>query len=131
MGPDSWRTQALRLKREIAAISIAIRDPRTPWYARVLAAGIVAYALSPLDLIPDPIPVLGYLDDVILLPLAISLVIRLIPATVLADARHRAAALARSDEPRSWLSWVGAGVIAVLWIVAVGILVFATVRYVL
>jgi uncharacterized membrane protein YkvA (DUF1232 family) len=95
MAPDSWRAQARRLKREIAALSIAIRDPRTPWYARLLAAGVVAYALSPLDLIPDPIPVLGYLDDVILLPLAILLVIRMIPAAVMVDARHRAAA--RSD----------------------------------
>jgi uncharacterized membrane protein YkvA (DUF1232 family) len=83
-----WKEAAQRLKREIQALYWAYQDPRTPWYARLLAVLIVAYALSPIDLIPDPIPVLGYLDDLLLLPLGIWLVLRWIPPEVMADA-HR------------------------------------------
>jgi uncharacterized membrane protein YkvA (DUF1232 family) len=69
---ERWRTEARRLKREVYALYLACRDPRVPWYAKALAAGIVAYALSPIDLIPDFIPILGYLDDLILLPLGVA-----------------------------------------------------------
>lgn len=71
-------------------VYLACRDPRTPWYAKVLAGGIVAYALSPIDLIPDFVPVLGYLDDLIIVPLGIALAVRMIPEPVLADCRLRA-----------------------------------------
>ena len=84
------RQWARRIKHRLVALAIAIRDPRTPWYARVAAAAVVAYAASPIDLIPDFIPVLGYLDDVILLPLGIMLVIRMIPETVMRDALRKA-----------------------------------------
>jgi uncharacterized membrane protein YkvA (DUF1232 family) len=80
MAFDTARAWARRLKMEVAAVACAARDPRTPWYARVLALCVVGYALSPLDLIPDPIPVLGYLDDLILIPLGLALTLRLIPA---------------------------------------------------
>ena len=79
-----------RLKAETYALYLAARDPRTPWYAKWLVFGIVAYALSPIDLIPDFIPVLGYLDDLVLLSLGIALAIRLIPGHVLAECRTRA-----------------------------------------
>ena len=86
------RSKANQLRTEIFALYLSIRDPRTPWYAKALATLVVAYALSPIDLIPDFIPVLGHLDDVILLPLGIWLTARLIPPEVLAE--HRAHARA-------------------------------------
>ena len=86
-------------KVEARALALVARDPRTPWYAKLLVAGIVAYALSPIDLIPDFIPVLGVLDDLILIPMGILLAIRLVPADVLADCRARAG---QSLGPASW-----------------------------
>jgi uncharacterized membrane protein YkvA (DUF1232 family) len=76
---DDLRHRARLLKRDTLALSFAVRDPRVPWYARVLAIAVVAYALSPIDLIPDFVPILGYLDDLILVPLGIVLVLRMVP----------------------------------------------------
>ena len=93
----SWmrtlQQRAQALKAETLALYLAARDPRTPWYAKLLVAGVVAYALSPIDLIPDFIPVLGYLDDLILIPLGIALAIKIIPEIVLNDCRARVQAL--------------------------------------
>ena len=100
------------LKRESLALYYAARDPRTPWYAKVLAGAVVAYALSPIDLIPDFIPVLGYLDELLLLPLGIWLALRLVPAPVLADARRRAEATLERPTSRT-----AAIVIVAIWIV--------------
>ena len=86
----TWRERARALKREMIAIYFAARDPRTPWYAKALVALVVGYALSPVDLIPDFIPVLGQLDDLILVPLGIWLAIRLIPEEVIQESRARA-----------------------------------------
>jgi uncharacterized membrane protein YkvA (DUF1232 family) len=121
-----WRQEARALKREVIALSLAVRDPRAPWYARALAACVVAYAFSPIDLIPDPIPVLGYLDDLLLLPLGVLAVRALIPAAVLADCRERAARL--EGRPRSW---VGAGVVVAIWLalaVAAGVWLIGWIR---
>ena len=105
------RERIRALKREAVALYFAVRDPRTPLLARVVAGLVVAYALSPIDLIPDFIPVLGYLDDLILVPLGIMLALRLIPAAVLADARAQAeAALERPT------SQAAAAVIVAIWI---------------
>lgn len=105
------RTWARGLKRDVVAVWHAARDARTPWPVRLLALAVAAYALSPIDLIPDAIPVLGLLDDLLIVPLGLMLVIRLLPPAVLADARAQAAAtLAR---PRS----LGAAVFIVgLWL---------------
>lgn len=84
---------ARALKRDVHAIYLASRDPRVPWYAKALAVMVAGYALSPIDLIPDFIPVLGYLDDIIFVPLGIVLVLKLIPPQVMAE--HRASAVAR------------------------------------
>jgi len=84
------KQRARHLKAETFALYLAARDPRTPWYAKLLVAGIVAYAFSPIDLIPDFVPVLGYLDDLILIPMGIALAIRLVPHSVLAECRARA-----------------------------------------
>ncbi len=87
---ENLRTKARALKRETVALYLAARDPRTPWAAKLVVTIVVAYALSPIDLIPDFIPVVGYLDDLVLLPLGIFLALKLIPAKVLADARQAA-----------------------------------------
>jgi uncharacterized membrane protein YkvA (DUF1232 family) len=87
------------IKRDVHALYLAARDPRVPWYAKALAAVVAGYALSPIDLIPDFIPVLGYLDDVILVPLGIFLVVRLIPPDIMAE--HRDLAAAEQERPVS------------------------------
>jgi uncharacterized membrane protein YkvA (DUF1232 family) len=110
---DALKSRARRLQRETYALYLAYRDPRTPWYARVFAAAVVAYAFSPIDLIPDPVPVLGYLDDLILVPLGVALVLRMIPSAVMADARARAAETAGDGLP---VSRGAAVVIVLLWI---------------
>ena len=92
--------------RDVHALYLAARDPRTPWYATACALAIAAYALSPIDLIPDVIPILGYLDEVILLPPLILLAVRLVPIEVIAE--HRAAAIRAAQRP---VSKVGAAVI--------------------
>lgn len=107
------KTWARGIKRDVLAIYLAARDPRTPWYARVAAAAVAAYALSPIDLIPDFVPVVGYLDDLLIVPLGILLVIRLIPAEVLAE--HRATATARlAARP---VSYTAAAFMVSLWVV--------------
>jgi uncharacterized membrane protein YkvA (DUF1232 family) len=99
------------VKRDIHAIYLCSRDPRVPWHAKALAIFVAAYALSPIDLIPDFVPVLGYLDDVILVPVGIWLVVRLIPAHVMAE--HRELAAAAHDRP---VSRTAAAVIVAIWI---------------
>lgn len=109
----TWKQQARRLKLETYALYLACRDPRVPWYARLLAAGIIAYAFSPIDLIPDFIPVLGYLDDLILIPLGIALVLKLMPTEVMAECREKAQATLEQGKPTNW---VAAGVIISIWL---------------
>lgn len=88
---ETIKKKAASLKRETTALYFAYRDARTPWYARAFSALVVAYFISPIDLVPDFIPILGYLDDLILVPLGISLAIKMIPAEVMRDARKQAA----------------------------------------
>lgn len=111
-----WRQRAKQLKRETYTLYLACRDPRMPWYVRVLAAGVVAYAFSPIDLIPDWIPIIGYLDDLILVPLGIALVVKLTPPEVMAECRARAEVLLESKP----VSWVAAGFIIVIWLLLAG-----------
>ena len=106
---------AAALKREVMTLWFACRDPRTPGYARLLTMLIVAYALSPIDLIPDFIPVLGYLDELILLPVGIYLVLKLVPAEALADARARAQAWVDSRKPKP-RNWIAAAAIVLVWV---------------
>ncbi len=87
---ETLKTRARALKRETYVLYLAARDPRTPWYAKAVAAAVVAYAFSPFDLIPDFIPVVGYLDDLILVPIGIALALKLVPAPIIADCRARA-----------------------------------------
>lgn len=123
MAFEGWKAKARKLKQEVYALYLASRDRRVPWYARVVAIVVVAYAFSPIDLIPDPIPVLGYLDDLILIPLGIALVIKLIPAEVLQDCRGKAASTMRAGKPKNWVAgviiiliWVGLFAFTLLWV---------------
>jgi uncharacterized membrane protein YkvA (DUF1232 family) len=100
------------LKTELLALYLAYRDPRVPWYARLLAALVVGYALSPIDLIPDPIPVLGYLDDLILVPLGIWLCLKLIPTEVMTECRSEAEA----EPSRRAKNWWAAGTVLLVWL---------------
>ena len=110
----TWTARLRALKRESLVVYYAARDPRLPWHVRLLALAIAAYALSPIDLIPDFIPVLGYLDDLVLVPLGVALVVKLTPGDVLADARERAAHAAQRPVSR-----VAAVVIVLVWIAAI------------
>ena len=108
------RQWARTLKRDVIALYLATRDPRVPWYAKAVAACVAAYALSPIDLIPDFIPVLGYLDDLVVLPLGILLAVKLVPREIMADLRAKAEG--RGGERSA--SRAGAAVIIGIWIVA-------------
>jgi uncharacterized membrane protein YkvA (DUF1232 family) len=106
---------ARTIKRDVHALYLAGRDPRVPWYAKAMALAVAAYALSPIDLIPDFIPVLGYLDDLIIVPLGVLLVVWLIPPDIMAG--HRATAALSQDRP---VSRAAAATIVCVWIVSAG-----------
>ena len=105
------KQRARRVKIDLIALSLATRDPRTPWYAKLIIAGCVAYALSPVDVIPDFIPVLGLVDELIFIPIALALAIRFIPEEVLADCRRRAGEIAARRTSRA-----AAIVIIAVWV---------------
>lgn len=121
----NWRARARQLKTETYALYLAYQDPRVPLYARVFIAVVVAYAFSPIDLIPDFIPVLGYLDDVVLVPLGIALALKMIPAEVMAESRARAQEMMISGKPMNRLA---AGVIIIIWVAAFALIVWLMVR---
>ena len=112
---ENLKARARALKKEVFAVYLAAKDPRTPWYAKAIAFCTIAYALSPIDLIPDFVPILGYLDDLLIVPAGIALAIRLIPAEVLEEARGK---VATSSLERS-VGYVGAGVIISIWILTI------------
>jgi len=121
---DRLRKRARSLKAEVYALYLAYRDPRVPLYARIFAAGVVAYAFSPIDLIPDFIPVIGYLDDLVLVPLGIALALKMIPPPVMEECRARAKEVMAQGKP---VSLAAAAVIVVVWLLlaALGIFVLA------
>lgn len=109
---DHLKRWAKMMERDVFALYLAGRDPRVPWYVKLLAAATAAYAFSPIDLVPDFIPVIGYLDDLIILPTAIWLTVRLIPKEILAELRNEAS-LRLTRRPRSGLA---IGVIVSIWL---------------
>ena len=120
-----WRQKARELKRETYALYYVCKDSRTPWYVKVLASFAIAYALSPIDLIPDFIPILGLLDDLILLPLAIMLILKLIPPDIMDDSRRRAETKIASGKTKAYRRgatviiigiWFLTGMLLVLWL---------------
>lgn len=120
-----WKHQARCLRVEVHALYLAYRHPGVPWYAKVLAACVVGYALSPIDLIPDFIPVLGQLDDLILVPLGIALAVRMIPPPILDQCRERAREQLSQDRSRNW---VAAGAVIVVWILLTGLVIVVGIR---
>jgi uncharacterized membrane protein YkvA (DUF1232 family) len=121
---EFWRQKARALKKNSFALYLAARDPRVPWYAKAVVAVVAAYAFSPIDLIPDFIPVLGYLDDLVLVPIGIAFAIRLMPADVWQECLAVAEERQQTQKPRSL---VAAAVIVLVWLavlVAVGYLFF-------
>ena len=115
---------ARTIKQDVHAIYLASRDPRVPWQAKALAICVAAYALSPIDLIPDFIPVLGYLDDLIIVPLGVLLVVRMIPPEIMAE--HRGAALLAQQKPQSIAAAV---VIVAIWIAAAAFCAWLTYKW--
>jgi uncharacterized membrane protein YkvA (DUF1232 family) len=111
---DRWKQKARALKIQIYALYLAYHHPRTPWYAKAFAALVVGYAFSPIDLIPDFVPVLGYLDDLILLPIGVKIAIRLIPADVMAESQEKAREQSRAGKPVNYLAAV---MIVLIWVI--------------
>ena len=98
----SLKEKAAQLKIDVPAVFLALSDKKTPWYAKIFAAITVAYALSPIDLIPDFIPILGYLDDLVILPLLVALTVKFIPKDVFAEYRERAKGMWAEGKPKRW-----------------------------
>ena len=121
----SLKDRAKQLKTDIPAVFLALKRRETPWGAKVLAALTIGYALSPIDLIPDFIPVLGYLDDLIILPAMVALTVRLIPAEVMADCRAQAEGMWQNGKPKRW--YYAIPIIAV-WLLIVFLIVRAVVK---
>ena len=122
---ERWKTQVKKLKKDTFALYLAIRDPRTPWYAKAFAGLVVAYAFSPIDLVPDFIPVLGYLDDLMLIPLGIFLSIRMIPSDVMEACRLEAETAFEDGKPVNRTAgvvivmvWVLLAALGIRWLVA-------------
>jgi uncharacterized membrane protein YkvA (DUF1232 family) len=122
---ERWKQRARELKTETYAVYLAYKDPRTPWYARLFAACVVGYAFSPIDLVPDPIPVLGYLDDLVLVPLGIAAVLKMIPSSVMAECRDKAQAAMSEGKPTNWTA---AAVIVAIWLLLAVVAVAVIVR---
>jgi uncharacterized membrane protein YkvA (DUF1232 family) len=115
MPKESWKEKAKRLKTEVYALCLAMKNQRVPWYAKLLMALIVGYAISPFDLIPDFIPVIGQIDDLIIVPAGIALVIKMIPKSVMEEYRLKATA-----EPiNTRTKWVVAVIIISIWLLVI------------
>lgn len=110
---QKFKERAKDLKKETYALYLVYRHPRVPWYTKMLTGIVVAYAFSPIDLIPDFIPVLGYLDDLILVPLGIALVLKMIPEDIMVECRQQAQIEMQSGKP---VNWIAAAIIISLWI---------------
>ena len=117
--------RARSVKRELVALALAMRHPHTPWYAKLVVAGCVAYALTPVDFIPDAIPVVGFIDDLIFIPLAIALAVRFVPAPVLADCRARSREIEARAPRLSMPAWLAIGA---AWFAAVALIAVWTVH---
>ncbi len=122
----NWRRRVQDVKVELYALYLAYRDPRVPTYARVFAACVVGYAFSPIDLIPDFIPILGYLDDLVIIPAGVMIALKLIPAAVMADCRLRARAVMQQGKP---VNRVAAVIVIGLWLLLAAICLAVVARW--
>lgn len=121
---EKWKQGSRKLKEETFALYLAYKDPRTPWFAKAFAGLVAAYAFSPIDLVPDFIPVLGYLDDLVLVPLGVTLAFKMIPDQVMVECRAQAQIEMRDGNPVNRVAalvivmiWVGLAALAILWLV--------------
>ena len=121
-----WKDSVKKFQVETYAVYLAYRDPRVPWYARLFAACVVAYAFSPIDLIPDFIPVLGYLDDLVLVPLGIYLALKMIPQPVMAECRQKAQEMFAQGKPP--VSKAAAVVIVAIWLLLAALAIYLVIR---
>jgi uncharacterized membrane protein YkvA (DUF1232 family) len=122
---EAWKQRVRQLKTETYALYLAYKDPRVPWYARLFAALVVGYAFSPIDLIPDFIPILGYLDDLILVPLGILLALKMIPAAVMAESREKAREVVAQGKP---VNRAAAAAIVAVWLLLAALAIVLAVR---
>jgi len=120
MNIEQWKHRARQLESETYALYLACRDPRVPWYAKAFAVCIVGYAVSPIDLVPDFVPVLGYLDDLVLVPLGITLAIKMIPPTVLDECRKKAREALSHDVPGKRAA---AAIVVAVWLLLIAFIV--------
>jgi uncharacterized membrane protein YkvA (DUF1232 family) len=118
---DSLKARAKKLKTDIPAIFLALKDKRTPWYAKAVAVSVIVYALSPIDLIPDFIPVIGYLDDLIILPLLIALFVKLIPDEVFEECRQKSKDMWKGGKPKKWYYAIP---FVLIWILILLLIIF-------
>ncbi len=116
------KDRAKKLTTDVPAVFMALKDRRTPWYAKILGGLTVIYALSPIDLIPDFIPFLGYLDDLIILPLLVALTVKFIPKDVFTDCREKAAGIWQNGKPKKWYYGIP---FVLVWVVVIGLIVIA------
>lgn len=119
------KEKAHQLQVEAYALLIAMRDPRVPWYAKVFTGLVIAHTFSPIDLIPDFIPVLGYLDDLIITPVGIAIALKMIPGEVMIDARQKASDIVKQGKP---VSKAGAIIVVTLWIIIFVVVIALIVR---
>jgi uncharacterized membrane protein YkvA (DUF1232 family) len=122
---ELWKRQVNLLRAETYALYLAYRDPRVPWYSKAFVALVVGYAFSPIDLIPDFIPILGYLDDLILVPIGITIALKMIPNEVMEECRVDAREALRGGRPTNWAAAI---VIVGIWLLLVAIFIFLIVR---
>jgi uncharacterized membrane protein YkvA (DUF1232 family) len=116
MNIKSWKVKSEEFKGEVYALYLASKHPRTPWYAKVLAALILGYALSPIDLIPDFIPIMGYLDDLIIIPVGVTLLIKIVPRDILEECRTKVRSDFLNKKPKNWIA---ATIIVLIWLLAI------------
>ncbi len=124
---EVWKRRARQLRTETYALYLAYMDPRVPWYARLFAACVVGYAFSPIDLIPDPIPILGYLDDLVLIPAGVALALKMIPSAVIVECREKAQAIIGQGLPTNPTA---AAVIIAIWIALAALAIILIARIV-
>jgi uncharacterized membrane protein YkvA (DUF1232 family) len=122
---ERWKSQVRKLKVETYTLYLAYKDPRVPWHAKVFVACVVGYAFSPIDLIPDFIPILGYLDDSVLIPLGIALALKMIPKPVLEECRTKAQKSLSQEKP---INWVAGGLIIAIWLLLTVLIIVIVIR---
>ena len=122
---DAWKRRARQLSAQTYALYLAYRDPRTPWYAKVFAALVVGYVFSPIDPIPDWIPAVGLLDEMVVVPIGVLVAAKMIPPQVMEESREKAREVAEGEKPASR---VAAVVVVALWLLCVALAVFLAVR---